>query len=105
MRAPTSGFASLRCRSSDSLGKFRFDECAAHVKLLEDEVQYAFLGRRLGVWQKVPPERYIFLVGGNDFSDAWILHGGTFHEFGRRDNLCQAQARGGRLPRLTLSHK
>ena len=74
----TSGLASLRCRSSDSLGEFRFDESAVHVKLLEDEVQHAFLGRRLRVWQEVPPERHLFPVGGNDFSDAWVLHGVLF---------------------------
>ena len=73
-RAPTSGLASLRCRSSDSLGEFRSDECAAPVKLLEDEVQHVFLGRRLRVWQKVPPERHAFLVGDNHFTDAWVLH-------------------------------
>jgi len=50
MRAPASGLASLRRRSSDSLGEFRFDESAAHVKPLEDEVQHAFLGSRLRVW-------------------------------------------------------
>jgi len=59
------GLASLLCRSSDSLGEFRSDECAAPVKLLEDEVQHVFLGRRLRVGQNVPPERHAFLVGDN----------------------------------------
>jgi len=72
------GLASLLCRSSDSLGEFRSDECAAPVKLLEDEVQHVFLGRRLRVWQKVPPERHAFLVGDNHFTDAWVLHGRVF---------------------------
>ena len=67
------GLASLLCRSSDSLGEFRSDECAAPVKLLEDEVQHVFLGRRLRVWQKVPPERHAFLVGDNQFTDAWVV--------------------------------
>src|SRR5215469_1313755 len=48
LRAPTSGLASLLCRASDSLGEFRSDECAAPVKLLEDEVQHVFLGKLLG---------------------------------------------------------
>ena len=78
LRAPTSGLASLLCRSSDSLGEFRSDECAAPVKLLEDEVQHVFLGRRLRVWQKVPPERHAFLVGDNHFTYAWVLHGRVF---------------------------
>jgi hypothetical protein len=30
-------------------------------KNLEDEVQHVFLGRRLRVWQKMPPERHAFL--------------------------------------------
>jgi hypothetical protein len=78
LRPPISGLASLLCRSSDSFGEFRRDECAAPVKLLEDEVQHVFLGRRLRVWQKVPPERHAFLVGDNHFTDAWVLHGLAF---------------------------
>ena len=53
--------------TSDSLGEFRSDECAA-----------LFLGRRLRVWQKVPPERHAFLVGDNHFTYAWVLHGRAF---------------------------
>ena len=37
-----------------------------------------YLGRRLRVWQKVPPERHAFLVGDNQFTDAWVLHGRAF---------------------------
>src|SRR5215472_3985413 len=73
-----SGLASLLCRSSDSLGEFRSDECAAPVKLLEDEVQHVFLGRHFRVWQKVPPERHAFLVCDNHFTYAWVLHGRAF---------------------------
>ena len=32
-----------------------------------------YLGRRLRVWQKVPPERHAFLVGDNQFTDAWVV--------------------------------
>ena len=84
MRVATSGLVSLRCRSSDALGELRFDESAAHVKLLEDEVQHALLGRRFRVWQEVPPERHLFPVGANDFSDVWVLHGGPLLLRGER---------------------